>query len=143
MHVVMEVLVELQKIEWGPDAESAAAMAAAEKLRTQVPAQILAHYDRLRARGKHGLALVRNHVCAECHVSVPIGTVLTVMTGQDIQLCGNCGRYLYVEADAAAPEPVRTIAKAKPGRKPKKDRTRPLVNDSRGKGSVSAAPPLR
>ena len=119
MHAVMETLVRLQNLEVGPNAESSAAKAAAEKLRAQVPAQILGHYLRLCARGKKGLALVRNQVCAECHVSVPLGTVVTVMKGVDIQLCGNCGRYLYVEPEGAAPEPVRTVPKPKRGRKPK------------------------
>jgi predicted nucleic acid-binding Zn-ribbon protein len=122
MHAIMEALVRLQKIELGTDAESPAAQAAAEKLRAEVPAQILGHYVRLRARGKKGLALVRNQVCAECHVSVPTGTVVSVMKGLDIQLCGNCGRYLYLEpaAPTPEPEPAAAVAKPKRGRKPKK-----------------------
>jgi predicted nucleic acid-binding Zn-ribbon protein len=122
MHAIMEALVRLQKLELGPDAESPYAKKAAEEVRARVPAQILGHYVRLRAQGKKGLALVRNRVCAECHVSVPTGTVVSVMKGLDIQLCGNCGRYLYLEPDAAAPEPVPagTVSKPKRGRKPKK-----------------------
>jgi len=126
MHVVMLALVELQKLEFGPDADSPAVQAAAEKLRAKVPPQILGHYDRLRARGRKGLALVRdNNVCAECHMQVPIGTVITIMRGDDIQLCGNCGRYLYVNEKPAegvsAPAPAPPAApKAKRGRKPKK-----------------------
>ena len=119
----MEALVELQKVEFGPHPDSSTAKAAAEKLRAKVPLQILCHYDRLRARGKKGLALIRdNKVCAECHVGIPIGTVITTMKYLDLQLCGNCGRYLYVEAQPAAPEPASVPAapaKAKRGRKPK------------------------
>jgi predicted nucleic acid-binding Zn-ribbon protein len=126
MHAVMLALIELQKLEFGPDAESTATKSAAEKLRGKVPPQILGHYDRLRARGRKGLALVRdNKVCAECHLQVPIGTVVTIMKGDDIQLCGSCGRYLFVEEKAAetAPAPLPAAApapKAKRGRKPKK-----------------------
>jgi predicted nucleic acid-binding Zn-ribbon protein len=122
MHAIMEALVRLQKLELGPDAESPAAKTAVEELRAQVPAQILGHYVRLRAQGKKGLALVRNRVCAECHVSVPTGTVVSVMKGLDIQLCGNCGRYLYLEPEAEAPEPLpaATLTKPRRGRKPKK-----------------------
>ena len=122
MHAVMHALLDLQKLEFGADADSAATKAAAEKLRAAVPPQILGHYDRLRARGKKGLALVReNKVCVECHMQVPIGTVITIMKGEDIQLCGNCGRYLYVaeKAPEAAPEPAPAAAKPKRGRKPK------------------------
>ena len=126
MHVVMQVLAELQKIEFGRDSGSSTCKAAAEKLRAQVPPQILGHYDRLRARGKKGLALVReNKVCAECHVGIPIGTFLTIVKGDDIQLCGNCGRYLYVEEKPVEPPPAPpkvepAAPKAKRGRKPKK-----------------------
>ena len=121
MHVVMQALVELQNLEFGPASNSAATKEAAEKLRVQVPPQILGHYERLRARGKKGLALVRNQVCTECHVHIPIGTIITVMKGLDIQLCGNCGRYLFIEdqpapAPAAPPPPA---PKVKRGRKPK------------------------
>jgi hypothetical protein len=121
MHAVMEALVELQKLEFGPHFESSAVKAQAEALRVKVPPQILGHYDRLRARGKKGLALVRNQVCTECHVSIPIGTVITVMKGLDIQLCGNCGRYLFVEDKPVEPPPPAppAPAKAKRGRKPK------------------------
>ncbi len=116
----MVALLELQKLDTGSDSESSAKKAAAEKLRTQIPYQILGHYDRLRARGKKGVALVRHQVCSECHVSVPLGTVMTVINGSDIQLCGNCGRYLYVEPEAPAPQPVPAPPKAKRGRQPKK-----------------------
>jgi hypothetical protein len=123
----MQVLVELQTIEFGPDSESPSCKAAAEKLRAQVPPQVLGHYDRLRARGKKGLALVReNKVCAECHVGIPIGTFITIMKGDDIQLCGNCGRYLFVQDKPVEPPPSApakaglATPKAKRGRKPTK-----------------------
>jgi len=121
MHVVMEALVQLQKLEFGPNPESPSAKAAAEKLRAQIPYQILGHYERLRAQGKKGLALVRNNrVCAECHMSIPIGMVVSVMKGDDVQLCGNCGRYLFVEPQAAPAEPPPAAApKPKRARKPK------------------------
>lgn len=126
MHAIMKALVRIQTLEYGPEAESAATLAELEQLRSQVPPQILGHYDRLRARGKKGLALVRNNkVCAECNMQVPIGTVVTIIKGADIQLCGNCGRYLFVEetppavenAPAATGEPAE---KPKRGRKPRK-----------------------
>jgi predicted nucleic acid-binding Zn-ribbon protein len=125
MHVIMEALVEIQKLEFRPDAETAQAIAGIEKLRSKVPPQILGHYDRLRARGKKGLALVRNNkVCSECNMQVPIGTVITILKGADIQLCGNCGRYLFVD-EAPMPEvapvvPAAAPDKPKRGRKPKK-----------------------
>ena len=128
MHVVMQALLELQNLEFGHDSDSTTVTAAAAKLRAKIPPQVLGHYDRLRARGKKGLALVReNKVCVECHMQVPIGTVITIMKGEDIQLCGNCGRYLYVEdkpvAPASPPTPAPAAAETarpKRGRKPRK-----------------------
>jgi predicted nucleic acid-binding Zn-ribbon protein len=67
-----------------------------EKLRAKIPAQVLGHYDRLAARGKKGVAAVRNQVCTGCHVQVPLGVTVTLMHGDDIQICENCGRYLYL-----------------------------------------------
>lgn len=92
-------------------------------LRGLIPAPILGHYDRLVARGKKGVALVRNQVCTGCHMRLPIGTINTLMQATDIQLCDTCGRYLYLdpaaEAQAEAPAPAEAPA-AKPARKPRK-----------------------
>ncbi len=120
MHAVMEALVELQKLEFDSTPKSGAAKATIDKLRAQVPPQILGHYDRLMARGKKGISLVKRNICSECHMSVPIGTVVTILKGADIQLCGNCGRYLYAypEAEEAAPAPAPVEA-PKPKRQPR------------------------
>jgi predicted nucleic acid-binding Zn-ribbon protein len=75
-------------------------------LRGKIPPQVLGHYDRLRARGKKGVALVRNQVCSACHMQVPLGAILTLMRGEDIQLCACCGRYLYLPESTGAPIPA-------------------------------------
>src|SRR4051812_44975763 len=117
MNEAIENLVKLQAIEFG-GTKSKPGQAEAAKLRELIPQPILAHYDRLVARGKKGVAFVSNQVCTGCHMRLPIGTVNTVMQRQDLQLCDSCGRYLYV------PEPVETpvvesVAVAKPARKPR------------------------
>jgi predicted nucleic acid-binding Zn-ribbon protein len=89
------------------------------ELRAAVPAPILAHYDRLVARGKKGVAVVRNQVCTGCHMRLPIGTINTLLQRQDLQLCDSCGRYLYipeeveVAAEPVAVAPVKPVAKRK------------------------------
>jgi predicted nucleic acid-binding Zn-ribbon protein len=91
-------------------------------LRAKIPSQILAHYDRLVARGKKGLAAVRGQVCSGCHMQVPLGVVMTLKRGEDIQLCESCGRYLYLSpavekeatGPAASPKPERKKRKQKP-----------------------------
>jgi len=104
MKALIENLLKLQALEFDDTvAETDARIA---ELRSQVPAQILGHYDRLVARGKKGVAIVRNNVCTGCHVHVPRAVTLTLMRNDDIQLCESCGRYLYL-APADSPAPAK------------------------------------
>ena len=116
MNDLLTNLLKLQAIDFAETTEKN--VANREELRARVPQQILAHYDRLVARGKKGVAIVRNQVCTGCHMRLPIGTVNTLMQGHDIQLCDSCGRYLVL----AQPEPKaeEPIAPAKPASKSRK-----------------------
>src|SRR5215469_1260637 len=120
---LLQNLIRLQSFEFeeieDPDAETIMA-----ELRTKIPPQILGHYDRLVAKGKKGITMVRDQVCTGCHMRVPIGGIMALKHGEDIQLCENCGRYLYL-APAALVEPVKSTEPApgsKPGRKPRKSK---------------------
>jgi predicted nucleic acid-binding Zn-ribbon protein len=125
MKNLLQNLVRLQSLEFGDDKDKRVEEAMAE-LRAKIPPQILAHYDRLAARGKRGVAAVRGQVCSGCHMQLPLGVVMTLRHGQDIQLCENCGRYLYLasEGEAAAAAPA---AASKPARKTRKPRKSLLV----------------
>ncbi len=114
MKKTIENLLELQNLEGSGTAKAPGKQRLAE-LRTRIPAPILTHYDRLMARGKKGVAVIKGQVCGECHVQVPRNTVLILMNGTDIQICGNCGRYLWL------PEP---LPPAEPPVKPKKTKTK-------------------
>ena len=119
MNDLLSNLLKLQALDFA-DSPNKDADVQRTELRSRVPQPILAHYDRLVARGKKGVALVRNQVCTGCHMRLPIGTINTLMQGQDIQLCDTCGRYLVL------PEPEPTKAEEapapppKPSRKPRK-----------------------
>ncbi len=131
MNAVLTNLLKLQALEFNETDDKNAEAQMAE-LRGQIPLPILGQYDRLVARGKKGVAVVRNQVCTGCHMRLPIGTVNTLMQGTDIQLCDTCGRYLYLPNEAesqfvehlAATKPVESpskpAGKTKPARKPKK-----------------------
>jgi predicted nucleic acid-binding Zn-ribbon protein len=95
MNELLKNLVKLQELELAK-ATDAKQKALIQELRGTIPPPILGHYDRLMARGKKGIVAVRNRVCSACHMGVPVGTVATIMHGIDIQLCGSCGRYLYL-----------------------------------------------
>ena len=123
LNELLQNLIKLQSLEFDEIADPDAKVVMAE-LRTKIPFQILGHYDRLVARGKKGITMVRDQVCTGCHMPVPIGGVMALKHGDDIQLCENCGRYLYL-APAAPAEPVKSAepaAGSKPGRKPRKSK---------------------
>src|SRR5690349_2328991 len=80
-------------------------------MRGKIPPPILAHYDRLRARGKKGLVPVVNQVCTACHMRLTHAVIMTLKHEQDIQLCDSCGRYLYLpDVPAVAGETPIVVA---------------------------------
>jgi predicted nucleic acid-binding Zn-ribbon protein len=107
MNTVLQDLLKLQALEFGETTEKNVQAQAAE-LRAKLPQTLVGHYDRLRVRGKKGVATVRNQVCGGCHMRVPIGQITELMRGEDIQLCETCGRYLYL------PDPAETGLHAQP-----------------------------
>ena len=122
MNELLQNLIKLQAIEFEETTEKIARATVAE-LRGKIPAQILGHYDRLVARGKKGVTAVRGENCSSCHIRVPIGAIMTLKRGEDIQLCENCGRYLYLPdtAEVAAPSPVVPPKRAKKARATKRE----------------------
>ena len=116
MNNILQNLLKLQALEFDETAGKKAEAQAAE-LRGNIPQPIMGHYDRLRVRGKKGVAVVRNQVCTGCHMHVPIGQITVLMRGEDIQLCESCGRYLYLPAPAEA-EFLAHLDAAKPAAKP-------------------------
>jgi hypothetical protein len=89
-------------------------------LRAAIPEGMLTSYDRARARGKKGIALVRNHVCTNCRMQVPISVTASLKAGM-IQACGNCGLYLCLpESDE---QTVATFAEVRAQPRPRKRKT--------------------
>ncbi len=117
MREILESLLKLQDLELG--SKTGDHSKEIRELRAKIPAPILGHFDRLLARGKKGVSTVHNGVCRECHMRVAIGVLATVMHGDDIQLCGTCGRYLYLPPEAAVATPAPAPAPAKPAAKRK------------------------
>ena len=124
MQPILEKMLKLQTLEFGEaPADNEAQIA---ELRSQIPQPFLGHYDRLRARDKKGVSVVRNQVCTGCHMRLPIGTITLLMRGGDIQLCDSCGRYLILAEEVEGPAPAAPAEKPaekateKPPRKPRK-----------------------
>ena len=126
MNTILQNLLKLQALDFG-EATGKNVEAQAAELRGTIPPAIISHYERLRVRGKKGIALVRNQVCTGCHMHVPIGQITVLMRGEDIQLCETCGRYLYLP-DAAEVEALNQVEAAKPVAKaPAKPRKRRVL----------------
>ena len=122
MNELLQNLIKLQAIEFEETTEKIAGASIAE-LRGKIPAQILGHYDRLVARGKKGVTAIRGENCSSCHIRVPIGAIMTLKRGEDIQLCENCGRYLFLPdtAEVATPPPAAPVKRAKKTRATKRE----------------------
>lgn len=99
MRKIMDQLLALQNLEFNGRAQAATSQPEAKRLREQVPTPILAHYDRLIARGKKAVAMARNGVCSECHLSITGGKLHDLTAAKNIQMCDNCGRYLYLPTE--------------------------------------------
>ena len=147
MNELLQILLKLQSLEFGEVKEKNAGTTITA-LRGKIPSQILGHYDRLVAKGKKGVAAVRNQVCTGCHMRLPIGVVATLMHNTDVQLCESCGRYLYL-ADSTGTTAPEVTAKPRPTRKARKPKsplpmvsspgsTMPLAINELGQGKMSS-----
>jgi hypothetical protein len=114
MKNIMENLFTLQTLQLQSGPGQRNRQGAIEAIRKTIPGAVLTHYDRLLAHGKKGVAIVRNGVCTECHLSVAIGALADLAHEGGVQVCGNCGRYLFLPANEPAVPvslrlPVKTI----------------------------------
>ncbi len=124
MKKVLSSLYELQRIEILSHKSSTTD---GTKLRQQIPAELLDIYERFRARDRKAVAVVRNNVCGECHLRIPVGTLVHLMHGE-VHRCGNCGRLLYlpegtpvtVSASSSAPPTAPIQEVQQPPRKRRK-----------------------
>ena len=89
-------------------------------LRAQIPESLLFTFDRLIARNKNPVSVVRHGVCSECHLQIAVGTLGSLAFGQSVQQCGNCGRFLYLPKDESVYEPASS---PKSKARPKKETT--------------------
>jgi hypothetical protein len=120
MKQILENLLRLQNLELGLE-RAPAGSPTVEEIRKNLPAQVLQHYDRLRARGKKGVAPVRRGVCGQCHMQVAVGRLAQLRRQDNIYRCENCGCYLdfVEEAPVVLEMPPRQTKPGRRGRPPK------------------------
>lgn len=71
------------------------AEAEADTIHQRIPKFILSHHDRIRKLGRKSTAQVVNWVCQSCFIAVPVGSRSRIAKGDDLNVCENCGVYLY------------------------------------------------
>ena len=123
LNELLQNLIKLQSLEFSEIEEKNTEAAMAE-LRGKIPSQILGHYDRLVAKGKKGIALVRDQVCTGCHMRVPIGGIMALKHGEGPPALREL-RSLSLSAagrPAESVKPTESTAGSKPGRKPRKSK---------------------
>ena len=108
MNSVMESLRALQELALQQKTPSVEQKKEIDRLRRNVPESILIQFDRWMVRGRKALAVVRNGVCGECHLQLTVGTIGALAFGDEIQRCGNCGRFLYLPEDEPVSSPPPT-----------------------------------
>ncbi len=121
MKQIVEDLLLLQNLELGAERVSSGAPGS-EEIRKKIPAQVLQHYDRLRARGKKGIAYVRNGVCGQCHMQVAVGLLASLHRHDKVYRCENCGAYLLLKEDPPAleiaPRATKPARRGRPRKEP-------------------------
>jgi len=101
-HEVLQALIHLNQWEdelksLGPrTARRAELTGIITSERPKVAPFILAHHDRIRARGRCSTAPVREWICRSCFISVPIGLRTNLSHRNDLCVCENCGAYIYL-----------------------------------------------
>ncbi len=107
MNPLIETMYVLQRCAQTNARVAEASPSSITELRARVPAPVLAHFDRLVALGRKGVAEVRNGICSACHLRLPAATTAPGSNHDDLQLCENCGAYLiFPPAEEAVVAPV-------------------------------------
>jgi len=66
-----------------------------EKLRENIDIQTLSRYDRMNQKGLCVVHL-KNGMCLGCNLSIPIGDINRMKSGNTEPICPNCGKFIAV-----------------------------------------------
>src|SRR5438046_2414168 len=106
MHEVTSFIKELSELESSAasvkDVPTEEKLKRILKLRQNIPEQIIGHYDRFVNAGKIPIIAVRHGVCQGCYVRLSSGSLQQLLRQDDLNICENCGRYIYPDEVAAA-----------------------------------------
>lgn len=115
----VKILYRLQQLMQAPGSCLSGQSKEIAALRAQVDRLLLGHFDRQLAQRRKGVSLVRHGVCGECHLRLPVGTLINLIHSTDAHVCEMCGCFLLLP-DEEIPSALRAT-----GRAPRLPATRP------------------
>jgi hypothetical protein len=105
-NLVKLACIEAELKETSPRSKDYPALGKAlEKQRKKIPAPILSHHDRIKAKGRRSVAPVQDWICRACFISIPVGSRQQLTHADDLFICENCGAYIYLP-DGTASRPA-------------------------------------
>ena len=116
MKNLLNQLIQLQELTFAKEEQRASGaqmpLAQLEKaitvLRAQLPDGVADRYDRLQKRYPLAVVPLAHGSCSRCGLAVPANIVNAAKTGEELQNCPHCGRYLYFP-DTVARQPKKKI----------------------------------
>jgi len=99
MNTALLSLLDLQEILRRGDRASSAEKARASRLRKSIEPPVLEHLYHQLACNRRSVALVRNGVCGECHIRLPIAVLYELRNSDAVPFCENCGCFVALAAD--------------------------------------------
>lgn len=70
-----------------------------EKLFKKIDKKYMEKYMEIKAKRSNPIAIIETDICTGCHMDLPI-MVISKLKTQEIVICSNCGRILYVRDEA-------------------------------------------
>jgi len=116
MKNLLNQLIQLQELTFAKEEQRASGMPmplaqlekAITELRAQLPDGVADRYDRLQKRYPLAVVPLAHGSCSRCSLAVPPNIVNATKTGEELQNCPHCGRYLYFP-DTVARQPKKKI----------------------------------
>jgi len=95
----LTLLIRLMRLESlsRADAEHSEALEQKiEQVRSCISPRVLAHYDRLKARGGQPVVAVEEEICLGCNIQLSSSFAQELRDSQKVMTCPNCTRFLYM-----------------------------------------------
>jgi fructose-specific phosphotransferase system IIA component len=89
-------LMRLENLKKADESQSDTLDQKVEQLRSCISPRVLAHYDRLKARGGQPVVAVEEEICLGCNIQLSSSFAQELRESQKVMTCPNCTRFLYV-----------------------------------------------